>query len=668
MPQPAPDYHFSLDSTAGMKPRFALSACAVLLAAVFRLWQIAEVPPGLHSDEAFHLLQAQMIVRGQYFPVYITGNNGNEPLFAYTAALNLLLLGPVTWAGRLAAAWIGIVGVAATVRAGLEMFPRRPVGWLAGAALAALFWNVDFSRFGSQPILAATAAAATIAALWRGARTGSRWAFLLAGVCLGLGLDSYVAFRLFPIVALASGLSLLLVANAGPRRALLVGGAIAGLGALLAYAPLAIFFIQNPEWFFNRFSETTAVTIGSAASGPSLWVNGLKTLEGLVYKGDQNWRQNLAGRPALDPAQAAFALAGAVVLAPRRHWAQAATLLVWMIVGLAPSVVTAESPHFGRTTMVTPAIALLAGLGVCAAWNWSRRHRLFQIAIVVVGLSSVALTARDYFGVWAHNANLFGAFSLEQVGIARALALAPAAARLFAPNLPVSPYTVEYLLGARAFRAVQTYNTADCLVLPTPASEPAAYALVNPKGSSLLPALQHAYPAATWTVVTRLDGQPYIGLFQVPGGQAPVAPVAVARSADFGGLVRMIGFGLSPGTPRPGGALTLHVVWQIERLTSSPYKNFTHLLGAPKADGSIVYAQHDSQPCDDSYATTGWTPGDLLASDTTLELPDDLPPGAYTLQTGWYDSASEARAPVSADAGPHANNAAQLQQLFVAEP
>jgi hypothetical protein len=31
----------------------ALSTAVLLLAAVFRLWRIAELPPGLHSDEAF---------------------------------------------------------------------------------------------------------------------------------------------------------------------------------------------------------------------------------------------------------------------------------------------------------------------------------------------------------------------------------------------------------------------------------------------------------------------------------------------------------------------------------------------------------------------------------------------------------------------------------------
>jgi hypothetical protein len=100
-------------------------------------------------------------------------------------------------------------------------------------------------------------------------------------------------------------------------------------------------------------------------------------------------------------------------------------------------------------------------------------------------------------------------------------------------------------------------------------------------------------------------------------------------------------------------------VWQIVQKTPTPDKNFIHLLGAPKADGSIVYAQRDSQPCDDTVATTGWTAGDL---------PADLPPGSYTLQTGWYDSVSGARAPITDDEGPHANDAVQLPPLIVTPP
>jgi hypothetical protein len=143
----------------------------------------------------------------------------------------------------------------------------------------------------------------------------------------------------------------------------------------------------------------------------------------------------------------------------------------------------------------------------------------------------------------------------------------------------------------------------------------------------------------------------------------PVVPVAAGRSADFGGRVRLQGYQLSDDVLRPGATLTLTILWQIEQPTETPYKRFTHLLGTPKADSNTVYAQNDSQPCDDSYPTTGWQAGDQLVTTETLAIPPDLPAGSYTLQTGWYDPDSGERLPVSADAGPHKDDAVQLQDL-----
>jgi 4-amino-4-deoxy-L-arabinose transferase-like glycosyltransferase len=648
---------------ARVKLRGWLCLGALLMAAAFRLWGIAELPPGLNSDEAFHLLQAQQIDRGGYFPVYITGNDGNEPLMAYSAALMLLILGPVTWAGRLAMAFIGLLGVAATIRAGQEMFPRTAVGGLAGAALGALFWNIDFSRFGSQPILVATAAAGCLAALWHGARTGRRRSFVLAGVCLGLGLDSYVAFRLFPLVVVIALAALLLAAAPAQRRALLAGGALLVVSAGVVFAPLAIFFIQNPDWFFHRFSQTTAGTLNSGSTETDLAANTIKTLLGLVVSGDQNWRHNIGGRPALDAAQIGFSLAGGAAVALRRHWALGVTLLAWLVIGLTPSVITTESPHFGRTTMVTPAFALLIGLGVWAAWRFTSHWRVGQALVAAAALLSVALTAWSYFGVWAHDFNLFQAFSMEQIGTTDALLAAPPGARWIVPDIPIARFTIEYLMGEANYQRVQSYASPHCQVLLDTASQPAAYALITPAEFALLPDLQRAYPAGTWTVTDHYLGRPTSGLFLAPQGTPALTPTVTARNADFGGNVLLQGYGLSDETLRPGATLTLTLLWKIEQPTGAPLKRFTHLLGAPKADGNIVYAQNDSQPCDGSYATTVWEPGDQLVTTETLALPGDLPAGAYTLQTGWYDPDSGARLPVSNDTGSHKDDAVQLQDL-----
>src|SRR5512136_152551 len=104
----------------------------MLLSAFMRLSEIASLPLGMDNDEAFHLMRAQEILRGESYPIYITGNNGNEPLYAYTAAIGLALVGTTAWAGRLMAAFVGLIGVAITIRLGAEMFPGRRVGLFAG--------------------------------------------------------------------------------------------------------------------------------------------------------------------------------------------------------------------------------------------------------------------------------------------------------------------------------------------------------------------------------------------------------------------------------------------------------------------------------------------------------------------------------------------------------
>ena len=295
--------------------QFILSCGVLLLAATLRLWLIAHLPEGLYIDEAYHLLRAQEIIRSQTLPVFITGNNGYEPLFVYLVTVMLPILGPVTWVGRLVAAWLGLVGVAATIRVGKEFFPGRLTGALAGLTLATLAWSLAFSRFGSQPIVAATASAGALAAYWHGVRTRSKRAFVLAGVCAGLGLYGYVAFRFFPLIVMAAVLALLIARREAWRR--WISGAAITLGvAALLFAPLALFFIQNPQWFLLRFSQTTSNLLGASDRLAALASNALKVIGGVFVAGDPNWRHNLSGRPALDALQGVFLAVGVAAALP----------------------------------------------------------------------------------------------------------------------------------------------------------------------------------------------------------------------------------------------------------------------------------------------------------------------------------------------------------------
>ncbi|MBI5034486.1 MAG: glycosyltransferase family 39 protein [Chloroflexi bacterium] len=617
--------------------RYLLLAVGILLLAAFmRLGAIASVPNGMDNDEAFHLMRAQEILRGESLPIYITGNNGNEPLYAYTAAIGLALVGPTAWAGRLMAAFIGLLGVAITIRLGAEMFPGRRVGLLAGLVLSTLFWHVDFSRFGSQPILAATAAAGTLAALWRGARTGSYRYYFLAGVCLSLGLDAYVAFRLFPIVPLVGGIALWL-SRPKQRTSIIKGGVWAMVAALIVYSPLIWYFTNNPQWFLNRFGQTTEGTLNAS----SLLTNALLTFAGMVWQGTMDWRFNIAGRPALDLVQTLFLIVAVIFLV--RHWRKAElwTLATWVVIGLAPSMLTNEAPHFGRTTMATSALAVLVALG--AAVLWQVLHWRWARALIVTGIAvSVIVPVWLYFDVWANDPRAAESFDVRQRTVANTLNAAPSGAFLYATPLNVGwihdYWTTEFLLGDKVNTTYTPLNGMLCTVVPAAAPSGARYVIVaSPEADDWRTPtiLQQVFPnIERSTVSVPGDRNPMIVYDIAPGAQPKID--STQSPVDFGNLVRLVKYQTTPQLPERGKRLQFDLVWQTLDRSSTNYNFFVQLLGAPKADGSPVYAQYDGEPCAKLLHTTSWFPNQLLFETFGFRVPADLPPGKYELQVGWY--------------------------------
>jgi len=148
------------------KTRALWGATLVLLAAAaLHLWQITSLPAGLHYDEAYHALQAQSVLGGN-LRLYFTENQGNEPAIIYLTAAAVQLLGNQTWSGRLAASLAGLLTIALLVPAGRRSaqptYSRALAGLLAATCLCGLQWHLNISRFGSQPVLAALAAAGTL--------------------------------------------------------------------------------------------------------------------------------------------------------------------------------------------------------------------------------------------------------------------------------------------------------------------------------------------------------------------------------------------------------------------------------------------------------------------------------------------------------------------------
>jgi mannosyltransferase len=114
-------------------------------------------------------------------------------------------------------------------------------------------------------------------------------------------------------------------------------------------------------------------------------------------------------------------------------------------------------------------------------------------------------------------------------------------------------------------------------------------------------------------------------------GPLHVATQKVDAALDNG--IVLDAYRLGSRQVKPGETLALTLVWRAARgPTSDRWKVFTHLLDAT----SGVVAQRDAEPADNLRPTTSWRPGEQIEDNYGIAIPDDLPPGSYTLEVGMY--------------------------------
>ncbi len=154
------------------------------------------------------------------------------------------------------------------------------------------------------------------------------------------------------------------------------------------------------------------------------------------------------------------------------------------------------------------------------------------------------------------------------------------------------------------------------------------------------------FPAGDYQLVVALgDSQVVVGDFTVleVNRQFDAPDPATTLNLNLGDMVGLVGYDLSAETLSSGDSFHLILYWQSITMTDLPLTVFVHLVGP---DG-ITYDQRDMQPRQNSYPVSLWVPDEYVDDSYTLTLPDDAPPGVYTLRVGMYLQASGLRLAIS---------------------
>jgi hypothetical protein len=154
----------------------------------------------------------------------------------------------------------------------------------------------------------------------------------------------------------------------------------------------------------------------------------------------------------------------------------------------------------------------------------------------------------------------------------------------------------------------------------------------------------HGTEEASAADLRQLVGETAVFIFDLPSGEFVALhgawqPQIIERPglAEFGGLMGLV----ETAVHSQPGVLQVNLTWQARAATDRAYTLFVHLYD----DGGQIISQNDGPPVQGYLPTPWWQPGDQIQEARDLYLPDTLPPGAYTLAVGVYDSQEGQRLP-----------------------
>ncbi len=651
-----------------------LLALIVCAAAALRLWQLDDVPPGLTHDEAAHGQDAIAIVDGAR-PIYQTVGYGREPLYDYVLAGGLLIGDPSRVTLRVCSVALGLTALLATygwVRIAFD----APTALLAVAFQAASFWSLSTSRQILRSSLLPALLTGAVFFFWSAIPFGDSehcdnddsrvrfWALGLFALLIGAALYTYLPARgtwvMFPFF-----LIYLRLAHRPLFRRVWAPVLVAVLAGLLIAAPLFAYLWAHPGAEQRLTMVDAPLQAFAAGNVPAILAQAWSEIAGLFIPGwgDGFLAYNIPGRPTLAPWTGVLLLAGLALCAARWRRPQCAFALLWLLVGLSPSLLTGAVASSTRSIAALPVIFLFPAIAVVFSYRWAARRwgcraaRAVVAGAVVLVIATGAVAVRDYFGRWAQSPDVRAAYQKTVVAVAEYLDAQPSGGTVVLstvyPGAPHDPYVFRLGLARQDISARWIDARRALLVPPDPVA-----VLVVPSSTPIdpyfisLPGLRHR--EEVWLRTTDLDPsfdvfdwQPRDSLAELRA-RSHDTPLDLELPVDFGGALHLRRLDLTTSRISPGEVVEIVTVWEVldPGALRDPTSGdglvelvlFTHALDAA---GDIV-AQEDRL---DAPAWS-WRAGDVVVQIHRFVLPDDYGSDRILLEVGAYRPHDLSRLPV----------------------
>jgi hypothetical protein len=563
----------------------------------------------------------------------------------------------------------------------------KMVALLAMIFVATSFWHVLMSRLGFRSIAEPFIQALALAMLFRGLRL-NRWGWIIAaGALIGLNLYTYLAARLFPL-AIAAIFCFLIAFDRGQRKRRVVQFIVVALTALIVFAPLGLYFLNNPSAFLTRIQQVAPRGDQVAA----LLDNAGRALGMFFLSGDPYIRFNLPGRPLFSLVWGVLFVIGLIVslvgvFRGRTMWRKTAyfSLISTTLIMLLPTALAVNeiTPSNLRAIGLMPLVFVFPALGVwwSAKILWTQmntdEHRFVRsgqrryVGLILTGVLLIGATETiwTYFRIYVNEPELTIQSDGDLADIARWLNTHDTHGEpVYVAALHYRHPTVAAL--SQKFAEVKWLTGNRGIVLP----DGPGYLFFSRLGLPDEHWLQKTLPdAALIEEPLAPDGEANYRMYHLAA--QPVVTPQVKTNVNFGNIIELMGYDVElkhPSTsPRAhserseaesknarGSAQDASVTlyWRVlNKPDRGDYSTFAQLRDA----AGFEWGKGGSF----DYPSEQWTPGEIIVNRIDMPISAGAPPGEYELRVGWFSPETQQRISIVAPDGGFGGTVARLSPI-----
>jgi hypothetical protein len=482
-------------------------------------------------------------------------------------------------------------------------------------------------------------------------------------------MASRVVWIVFPL--LAAYLALRRETRVWLRRAWPLFAITLGVAALVA-TPLFAYLAANPAAELRVDAMLEPIRELLAGQPQRVLRHTWNALRVFSWVGDQFWVYNIPGRPVFGWTGSILFYAGLGIALWRWREPRHAFQLIWLLVGLAPAMVTTNEGIFLRAIVAQPVAYILIAEALGAGYRgtrtlclrlravaWRPWGRALWVTLVIALLAIEGVRShRAYFYEWPSYPQTRNYYNHNLVASMRYLRDGPedgaVGVSALYPLYYHDPWIARYV-GGRDDLALRWFDGRGGIVYPGTGSARYVFSTLT----ELDPLLRAPFEVQATLLARRVldpeDENPAFAVWRWEGTEAlqrelaslaDASPVWVSPEvrfdspevrreieggAAFGDLAALIGYERSAQAVAPGQLIELVTYWRARRTAvgEDDWVSFVHLLDAE----SNVIGGVDVLHC----PPTGWMPGDIVVQVHRFAVDQAAPRGAEAqLEIGLY--------------------------------